>query len=140
MMTDMGDQSSSYSVGLLSPKSRPGKLPREDLLRPPSPTSLPMARPGRALSEARITLEKERQRVERDKTRPDWVIDLDDMEVGIKEWTRPTKARAILLLGGESSIKRAGAGGDDELMRRMMWYDNSSRTGWKGTETDLDVS
>jgi hypothetical protein len=46
-------------------------------------------------------LERERLRVERSKTGPDWVIDLDDMEVGIKEWTRSTKSRVVLMLGGE---------------------------------------
>ena len=89
----------SNSSVLLSPRSKPGRLLSRELLEPPSPT--PVARPGRALSEARVTLERERQRVERNKTRPDWVIDLDDMEVGIKEWTRPTKSRVILMLGGQ---------------------------------------
>jgi hypothetical protein len=94
---------SSSASGFLSPRSKPSRLTSRDLLEPPTTATVtPQARPGRALLEARVTLERERLRVERSKTGPDWVIDLDDMEVGIREWTRSTKSRVVLMLGGES--------------------------------------
>ena len=34
--------------------------------------------------------------------RPDWVIDLDALEDGMKVWTKPRASRVILILGGES--------------------------------------
>lgn len=56
----------------------------------------------RALSGAQETLERERRRVEMIGKRPDWVIDLDVLEDGMKVWTKPRASRVILFLGGES--------------------------------------
>jgi hypothetical protein len=56
----------------------------------------------RALSGAQETLERERRRVEMIGKRPDWVIDLEVLEDGMKVWTKPRASRVVLILGGES--------------------------------------
>jgi len=90
------------------PSSRStGKMPTRYLVGSSSSSifsgqTTPGGRPMRALSGAQETLERERRRVEMIGKRPDWVIDLDVLEDGMKVWTKPRASRVILFLGGES--------------------------------------
>ena len=105
---DARSRISGFAPPPLVPSSRAaGKLPTRYLVGSSSPsTSSGQTTSGgrsiRALSDAQETLERERRRVEMIGKRPDWVIDLDALEDGMKVWTKPRASRVILILGGES--------------------------------------
>lgn len=93
-----------------SPRSRPSFLNRDPWSSPrlggPSSPPRPAATAShrRTMSDAQLTLERERQKMERSKSRTEWTIDLDSLEKGVDEWADPMRSRVILILGGQCHL------------------------------------